>query len=487
MVVPRLTSNQEIYGIYTVCISLNMFFSYADLGFLGAGQKYATEYFAQKNTDKEMQVLGFVLYFLSILMFSIIVLVLIIAFNPDFLIKSLNPLNTDISSKLLLILALFSPVVLLQRFNSIVYSIRLEDYIYQVFDIASNLLKIVAVHFFITKSNYDIVGYFFTTQVLTLIAALAGCWVATRRYDYKFRKFIAYFRFSSEMFIKTKSLAFSSLLLTIAWILYYELDSVILSKSFGLETVAVYAIALTFLSFTRNLYNILYSPFLSRFNHFVGNDDEIGLYSLYNFLIKLTFPLAVIPPLVLIFYMNNIVITWVGYGYQSSVFVSQMFMIVALLSAVTIPNSNMILAKGQNRSLRLNALILPSVFYLSLWLLYYAVGSMNLAIAKVITIFFSSVITMFFAYRIIGKQLLSSYFNVIKNILFPLFFLLIFFYLFPNSENIEPKSFKSYMQLAFHIVPAIIISYALYCYLDKDIRIYILGLFIKQNTSKVSL
>ena len=47
LVVPAMASNPAIFGVYTVCISLTIFFSYADLGFIAAGQKYAAEFFAQ--------------------------------------------------------------------------------------------------------------------------------------------------------------------------------------------------------------------------------------------------------------------------------------------------------------------------------------------------------------------------------------------------------------------------------------------------------
>lgn len=44
IVVPYLSSDQTTYGIYSVCISVTIFLSYAYLYFLGAGQKYAAVY-----------------------------------------------------------------------------------------------------------------------------------------------------------------------------------------------------------------------------------------------------------------------------------------------------------------------------------------------------------------------------------------------------------------------------------------------------------
>ena len=53
IVLPYLTSNQELYGIYAICTSLTIYFSYADLGFGSAGQKFAVERYVQKDNDGE--------------------------------------------------------------------------------------------------------------------------------------------------------------------------------------------------------------------------------------------------------------------------------------------------------------------------------------------------------------------------------------------------------------------------------------------------
>src|ERR1019366_3792168 len=94
---------------------------------------------------------------------------------------------------------------------------------------------------------------------------------------YDFKTLIASMRFNRIVFYKTKNLALTSLYLTITWILYYELDPVIIGKFIGARQVAIYAIGLTILSFYRGILGILFSPFSIRFNHFIGVNDVEGL------------------------------------------------------------------------------------------------------------------------------------------------------------------------------------------------------------------
>ena len=58
IVMPKLTSIPVIYGIYSICMSVTMFFIYADIGFMGAGYKYASEKFAVDNLSGEISAKG---------------------------------------------------------------------------------------------------------------------------------------------------------------------------------------------------------------------------------------------------------------------------------------------------------------------------------------------------------------------------------------------------------------------------------------------
>ena len=73
IVLPYLTLDTTVYGVYTLCVSFSIFLSYADLGFVGAGQKYAAECFARDEVEEEINIIGFagfiLLVFLVLLSF----------------------------------------------------------------------------------------------------------------------------------------------------------------------------------------------------------------------------------------------------------------------------------------------------------------------------------------------------------------------------------------------------------------------------------
>ncbi len=81
-------------------------------------------------------------------------------------------------------------------------------------------------------------------------------------------------------------MALTSIVLTVTWIIYYELDSIYVSKLYNPQTVALFAIGITMLTFSRSLMNTFFSPFQTKFNHLRGLNDETRL-SNYFLRIKL--------------------------------------------------------------------------------------------------------------------------------------------------------------------------------------------------------
>lgn len=442
LVTPKLTSEPEIYGIYTLCLSLTIFFSYADLGFLGAGQKFAAESYARKESGKELEIISFTIFFLSIFILICCAFLFLFYLNIHWLIKKIDPSNVMIARQMILILICSAPVIILQRLNSLIYSIRVEDYKMQAIDVVSNVIKILSIGFFINNGRYDIVGYFLTIQVISLVSSLISTILAFIQYNYSFLDFLKAFRFNLVIFNLTKHLAISSLLITIAWVLYFEMDSMILSKFYGLNVLAIYGIGFVMVSFIRTLYNVVFSPFLSIFNHKIGIGNEDGMYSTFGKLIMIIMPLLVLVPIILCVNMPSIIDLWVGGQYVQGVGIYRILVIMIGLTGLSIPLSHLIIALSGNQILRINALILPVFFYLFLICLHSIFQHYNLAVSKLITILIS-VITSYYLFSKRYKNLSiyfvkpTLYITVCGVIAYFLWFLLA--YLLPNGFDIYGK------------------------------------------------
>jgi len=426
IVIPRLADNPSIYGIYVVCISANIFLTYADIGFASAGYKYASECFAQKNLEEEIKIVGFIGFILLLFVIIFALAVSGIALSPSILIKNINNVaEFKIASNLLFILALFSPVIIFQRILEIAYGIRLQQYILQWVMIVASLLKILSVFYFFKSNHYDIVGYYLFCQLVYLSAIIFGLLMAKIKYQYNFVVFFKSFKFSKHIFNKTKNLAFGSLFSTIMFILYYELDAFAIAKLLGSEYIAIYAVGFTILSFLRNLLGVLYAPFLARFNHFIGLHDLDGLRNLFRNILPLTLPFVIFPIVSLVLLMGPLVHSWVGGQYEKSVFIAQLLILGFIYAFFSYPASLLIIAQEKIKILYLTSAISPIVYWTGIVLTIPYIGLTSFALFKFITMSISSLIYLFITLKFLKISAGDFVQKILGPVAIPLGFLII--------------------------------------------------------------
>lgn len=425
IVIPYLTSEPTIYGIYTVCISFSIFLAYADLGFMGAGQKYAAEYFSKGEYSEEVKVIGFTNFILVLFLSLFSVGFLILSFQPELLVKGLSTSEQiSIASSLLLILAFFTPITLLQRLLQMIFGIRLEDFIIQRTNIVGSLLKIISVLWFFRNGEYDIVGYFFFTQLINLLAALFTLTIAKSRYKYDFVTLFKSIRFNKSVFDKTKGLAFASLYLTVSWILYYELDSVAIGKFIGANQVAIYAIGLTILSFFRSVFGILFSPFNIRFNHFIGQGNDEGLKSFVLQVVTTLAPIVTIPILTIAILAKPLIFSWVGSDYLKSVEIVQYLIFCNFFAFISYPMGMLLMAKEQQKQMYIIATLLPVIFWIGILSTVSVLGLKSFAIFKLIAFVLSFLVYYYLMLQYLQMGFWISIKKIVKPIVFPIVFLI---------------------------------------------------------------
>jgi len=356
VVIPYLSSDKGLFGIYSVCTSLTIFFSYADLGFISAGVKYAAEYFIRGEREKEINMIGFVAFMMMAAFLVASVIIIVCAIYPTLLIPELVKGSEQwyITRWLLLILALSCPVMIGQRVLAMVFTIRVEDYKYQRISIAGSLIKILSIFYFFREGHYELLEYYVFFQFVNLLIVLAA-FIYTHRYGYGIKPLMNAFRFNKEIYDKTKRLSATSLVLMISMILYYELDQIVIANYLGIEAVANYAIALSVMTFVRTFMSLLYSPYSSRYNHYSGIGNIQGLQAFVRKMILELSPIVCCPILILSFLSLPFVVSWVGKSYFSSSYLISIMVLSFIPNFIKTPVSSYFIAQEENMHLiRLN-------------------------------------------------------------------------------------------------------------------------------------
>jgi O-antigen/teichoic acid export membrane protein len=424
VVTPYLSSNNALYGIYTLVVAAYIFLSYADFGFLGAGMKFAAEYFAQKNQRQEIRVIGFASFIFLMFVIIYALCIFYISFHPQIIVKNLSSgAEIDIASHLLLILAVFSPIFVLQRMLTIIFAVRLEDYIFQRILIVSNIIKISIALCLFGSGKYPIVTYFFVVQICSLGAVLAGLLTAKKRLGYDLKLLFGSVRFSKELYNKTKSLAFVSIFLTVCWVIYYETDPFVISRLLGAKYLAVYAIGFSLMEYFRSIFGIVFSPFSAKFNHFIGVKDYNGLKSFFNKILTLALPVTVFPVLAVSISIKSFIYSWVGQSYALSVPIAQVLVLSYLFSFISSPTGILVMAYERVRLLYITSALLPLVYWLGILVTYQYWHLQAFANFKLFSFFIIAVVYFTIVAKLLNLGVFTFFWNLLKPAIIPVIFI----------------------------------------------------------------
>lgn len=412
IVIPFLSSDKYLFGIYSVCTSISIFFSYADLGFLSASNKYAAEAFIKGNLNEEIKIVGFTSYIMLVVFSLLAILILIIGLKPTIILPELiyGTYQYRVSSTLLIILSISCYIIIAQRILSVIYTIRVDDYKFQAIVICGNAIKILSVFYFFRDTHYLILEYYAFTQFVNLLVVIIG-FLKTKKFGYNFFVFIRSIKFNKKIFNKVKTLTGTSLLAMVAMVLYNELDQIVISNYLGIEAVAIYSISFSAASFVRTYLSVLYSPYTSRYNHYIGLNDDASLIKFVRQIISILTPLVVIPIITLSIFSFPFVISWVGETYINSSIILSILVLSYLPNCFRDPINNLLIAKEQNKILRRYNYLLPIIYWIIIGLLIHRFNLLSFALAKTISPLFILVF-----YMSESKKIISSLgYQIMKN------------------------------------------------------------------------
>jgi len=404
IVLPLLSNDVSKYAIYAISSSLCIFLTYGDFGFIAACQKYCAEAVGRNSVVEESEYLGFTLSLL-IAVFSIFSLMMaLLALNPAIIIPELDQENSNFASKIFLATGLLMPIqVICQRLIYLILSTRLKDYLFSRIDMLVNLSKIAIVPLFMRETNFLLLEYFVVTILLSVASCLVGFFIIRNSKIFPLMNILKNLRFSRKVFDKTKYLAFSMMISTILWVMYYEIDLIIVAQFFSIKDVAYYALAFTFMNFLRSLWVMGFAPFLPLMNVHFGSGNISEAKNLSSSLIMFTTPLFIIVALLIGKHMDQIIIYWLGNDFiQSAEIVGSLICGIVLVGFTNVAAHFMMTFKLY-RKIVIFGIVPLVVFYIGFGALMYfspEAGILNLAYAKA----FAGLVASF-----MGVYLLVSY------------------------------------------------------------------------------
>ncbi|MDR0676862.1 MAG: hypothetical protein LBF97_07500 [Elusimicrobiota bacterium] len=488
IVLPKLSTNPNFYGIYSICITISLYVFYLDFGFLSSASKFAGEYITKNNQKHEIKIISFSLFifFIFIMLFSIILLVFI--YKPDLIIKNIenNPLILKISKQLLSICLISIYLNILSKFINLVLDIRLENYIFYRIYVIGNILKILSVFYFFYNSKQNIVGYYLFYQIMDFFVYMFCILKIKKLYNYNIKLFIKSFHFSKRLFIKLKNFVKPSLLSLIIGLLTFELDNLIIGKIFGLKQVAYYSIALIIFRFIWMIRSTFYNPFIHRLNHFYATNDSENLkvYSLNA--ISIMMPIILFPTISIIIYAKNVVYTWVGNFYTPSIIISQYLLLSIIFSFIYVIPETLLFILKKNK---IRSLILILYLFLYLFFLFVSIkniGIVSFAFSKFIAMTIYFILNFYFLLNILNINIKELFTKCFKGMIIPIIFLIISLFLSKNYLPIE-KSKINFMIVALFGGLLSFFATLIYYFTQKNFREYVNKMLLKTKNKFVGV
>jgi O-antigen/teichoic acid export membrane protein len=407
IVIPFLSKRPSIYGIYAICISLTIFLNYADLGFLKAIRKYATECYSRKENQKELKFHGFGAFILTINLTLIFFGFIYISLNPDIIIKDINGEEVIIAKKLLLIQSISVFVLIPKKISECIFRIRLDNHLYKIIFMLSSILTISSTFYFFRDGEYNIVGYFIFYKVIELVFVIICLIVINYKYEISTIRIFKYIKFDNKIYKISSNLSYNSLYTLITWVLFYELDQLIIGRYYGSTSVASYSIGMTIPIIIRSVVGIMYTPINEKTNLLIGEGNQEKLKKLFKNILILYSPFTLILCIGAILSAHMVIPMWVGHEYAYSIYISMILSGMFLFSFVTYPIDILFLATEQVKKLYLYSTLLPFILWGGFILFNSYTGFITIALFKMIAILFVQILYIKFYLNFIEIDLLS--------------------------------------------------------------------------------
>jgi len=463
------------FGIYKLLLAFMSYLMFVDVGVRNTIVRFNTEYIANNDKDGERGYISFlsIFYFaVSILVFLIsIILILVI---PNIYKNSLSVEEINSLIKTLPVVAVFAGVTLFHNGAVAIFKAHRKQVLVHIVDFLKNLVRFLVV-FILLKKSYgiyeivlvDTIIAFSFLVVLVLVIFLKLKIIPKMRNITK-EMIKKVFTFTSVMFIHT--LAFS---------LFWSLDSLILSILTSATIVGVYALSTTISNLFQSFSNILSQviiPDIMLLGHKqteqkLLNEEMIKIGTLKILWLGL-------PSLGFVVFGMHFIKLWVGSEFRIVYWLVLIVLLPQIFSLIQDVPSSIMYVKNKHKPLAYFSIIATVINLFITIVLVKAIGIIGAAIGTAFAFIAVYVIfTSIYYQRKLGFDMIGFYKKaIIKKI--PLFLIA-----FGIGFLINYMLDGGWLYLILKIIIFTVIYFVLVFLLglDKNIKLKILSLFVKKT------
>lgn len=441
---------QSDYGLYSIVLSFAAYLSLMDLGVGNAIVRYISRNRAVGDKNTESNLIGQFLKFFVVMGIVTCIFGGVLAwYAPHIFSSSLTSNEIEIAKVMILILAFNFAI----SFPLNVFSAVLQAYERFVFLKITGIIRILLVPLLtlvVLQFGGRLVAMTVITTTVNLVLLTVGCIYCLRILDLK----VSFSPISSSM---KKEIIGYSLLIFITGIadkVYWQTDQLLLGILKDPETVAVYAIAIQFVTIFLMLSINLNSLFLPRISQIVTEENHLPqLNNLFLKISRIQFYILALAFSGFILFGKDFIILWAGAEYE------QAYIIVIILMTPfffdLIQNAGLVILQAKGLNLfRTVSLIICSILNIIISIPIIKIyGSIGTAIVTGIFVAIGNVILLniYYAYKV--KLDIKRYWKEIIRIAIPVVLLTLIAYYLKNHFILQGNSILELLiEISFFII-----------------------------------
>ncbi len=334
-------AGKEVYGIYILVVTFTGYLGLMDLGVGGATVKYIAEFISRDDDKKVTDIISasFTLFVIIGILAAIALFILSYCFDVFF--------KVDIAS-MIIIKHLFWVASVSSLF---IWPGRIFDYALQGFQrydryAINNIIFTILIGisaYIIFNRNYGIVCFLAASSILTILKYLSSYFIVKKSL---LKEKIHFPYFKKDIFKIIFDFSFYTFLSSLAGILIFNLDTIIVGAFVSLAAVTVYNVGFSIQQGFRMLNSLIGGPLFPAYVEMEGKSEyekqKLVLFKGTKYLGFIFIPMV----LVTLIFAKPLIIYWMGDMFVMSVMPAQILISFWLFNGILEIGSGMLSAKG---------------------------------------------------------------------------------------------------------------------------------------------